>query len=87
MKASFQQSSYDVVFTDHAVLQMELRGLTEADVLEVIEKGEIKPKGSKNKFWVYKNLTGRKDNLISVSVSIEAPHLIVITAMINWRPQ
>lgn len=87
MKASFQRSSYEVVFTDHAVLQMELRGLTEADVLEIIENGEIKSKGSKNKYWIYKNLKGRKDNLISISISIEVPLLIVITAMINWRPR
>ena len=68
-------------------MQMELRSLDQATVLEVIETGEVKAKESKNKFWVYKEILGRKDNLISVSISIEDPHLIVITTMINWRPQ
>ncbi len=86
MRASFRGKSYDVVFTEHAKLQMELREVTEAIVLDVIETGEFKPKPIKNKFWVYKNLRGRRDNLISVSISIEAPRLIVITTMINWSP-
>jgi hypothetical protein len=87
MKAVFRKSSYEVVFTDHAKLQMLLRELSEADVLHVIETGEARAKNIKNKFWVYKELKGRKDNLVSVSISIEDPHLIVITTMVNWRPQ
>ena len=87
MKVSFQRSSYEVVFTEHAKLQMSLRGLSDSDILDVIETGEVRTKSVENKFWVYKKLKGRKDNLISVSISIEDPHLIVITAMVNWRPQ
>ncbi len=86
MRVSFRSKSYDVVFTEHAKLQMELRELTEATVLVVIETGEVKPKTVKNKFWVYKKLRGRRDNLISVSISIETPRLIVITTMVNWSP-
>lgn len=87
MRASFRKSSYEVVFTEHATLQMALRGLSESDVVSVIETGEAKAKNVKGRFWVYKELKGRKDNLISVSISIETPHLIVITAMVNWRPR
>ena len=87
MKTTFQGSSYEVIFTEHAKLQMELRGLTELEVLDVIGTGEVKPKSVQGKFWVFKSLTGRKDNLISVSIAIEKPHLIVITTMVNWRPQ
>ncbi len=87
MKTRFQGSPYEVVFTEHAKLQMALRGLTESDVLEVITTGRVKPKATPGKFWVYKELLGRKDNLISVSVAIEKPHLIVITTMIKWRPE
>jgi len=65
---------------------MELRGLDQGTVLSVIQTGEIKPKSQKNKFWVYREIPGREDNMISVSISIEAPHLIVITTMIRWRP-
>ncbi len=86
MRVSFRGKFYDVVFTEHAKLQMELRELTEVIVLSVIETGGIKPKSVKNKFWVYKNLRGRRDNLISVSISIEAPRLIVITTMVKWSP-
>jgi hypothetical protein len=87
MRVSFRKASYEVVFTEHARTQMSLRGLGEADVLSVIESGEVKPKESKNKFWVYRKVSGRNDNFISVSISIEPPKLIVITAMVNWRPQ
>jgi hypothetical protein len=50
MRASFRSKSYEVVFTEHAKLQMELRELTEATVLEVIEIGEVKPKTVKVNF-------------------------------------
>ena len=87
MKVEFQGSSYKTIFTGHAKLQMEMRGLTEAQVVEVIETGEVKPKASLGKFWVFKKLSDRKDNLISISISLEKPHLIVITAMVNWSPK
>jgi len=86
-KALFQGFAYDVVFTEHAKLQMVLRGLTELEVLEVIKTGKVKARVAKSKFWVYKKLPGRNDNLISVSIAIEKPHLIVITTMVNWRPE
>lgn len=82
----FRGHRYKVVFTDHAKAQMALRALDESTVLAVIETGEIKEKGAKNKFWVFKSIGDRKDNLVSVAIAIEAPHLIVITAMVNWRP-
>jgi hypothetical protein len=53
---------------------------------EAISTGEAKPKLTAGKFWVFKDLPGRKDNVISVSIAIEKPHLIVITTMVNWRP-
>jgi hypothetical protein len=87
MKVRFQRSVYEVIFTEHSKLQMSLRELTESEVLDVIGTGEVKPKTTPGKYWIYKELLGRKDNLISVSISIEKPHLIVITTMVNWRPQ
>ena len=86
MKVCFQGSDYEVVFTEHAKLQMDLRGLSESDVREVIRTGDVKTRAIQGKFWVFKNLPGRKDNFISVSIAIEEPHLIVITTMVNWRP-
>lgn len=65
---------------------MELRALSENEVIEVIEQGDVRAKDKENKYWVYMKLPYRKDNMISISLSIETPHLIVITTMINWRP-
>lgn len=87
MKATFQKQLYEVVFTDHAKLQMILRSLEEKEVIGVIETGEVKAKGSPGKFWVFKELEGRNDNMISVSISLEASNLIVITTMVNWSPK
>lgn len=87
MTVTFQGKQYDVVITDHARLQMSLRGLTEQDVLNVIETGRVITRDSSNKFWVFRELKERKDNLISVSISVESPKLIVITTMVNWRPR
>ncbi len=65
---------------------MALRDLDEATVLKVIETGKVKAKEKPGKFWVFKKLPKRRDNLISISISIEDPHLIVITTLVNWRP-
>ena len=65
---------------------MDLREIDESMVIDVIETGQIKVKPKKNKFWVYKNGRGRRDNLVSVSISIETPRLIAITTMMNWSP-
>ena len=40
---------------------------------EVIEMGVFKLKARKNKFWVFKEIENRKDNLICASISIENP--------------
>ena len=86
-KILFQNQSYNIIFTEHAKLQMALRKLEESVVIHIIETGEVKVKEKKNKFWVFKKVDHRNDNLISVSISLESPSLIVITAMVNWRPK
>ncbi len=87
MQARFQNKKYEVVLTEHAKLQMSLRNISEAEVLEVIETEEAKAKEMENRFWVFKTLKGRDDNMVSLSISIESPRLIVITTMINWSPK
>ena len=82
----FKSHHYVVIFTEHARTQMNLRQITESDVMRVIENGEIKPKNLKNRYWVYMKFPKRNDNFISVSISIESTNLIVITALINWSP-
>lgn len=86
MKITFRGEQYKIIFTEHAKIQMKLRDLSEDLIIEVIETGTIREK-DKNKFWAYKSIKGRKDNMISVALAIESPHLIVITAMVNWRPK
>jgi hypothetical protein len=86
MKVRFQKQTYNLILTDHAKMQMELRNLTLDDVKKIVEKGKLKQKSTVNKFWVYYKFKDRHDNLVSLSISIENPHLIVITTLVNWRP-
>jgi hypothetical protein len=87
MLVQFKQEQYELVITQHAREQMEARSITQEAVIEVLETGEIKPKSANGKFWVYKNLKGRRDNLVSLSISIEKPKLVLITTLVNWRPR
>lgn len=81
----FRSNWYSLIFTDHAMIRMEMREINIQNVVEVIETGIIKQKEVDHKFWVYKNFKNRKDNLISVSLAIEGENLIVITVLVNWR--
>jgi hypothetical protein len=87
MKARFNSRSYEVKFTGHAYEQMHLRGLSEDDVLHVIQNGIHKQKSVKGKYWVFMRFPSRKDNLVCVAISIESPNLIVITTLVNWSPK
>ena len=87
MDVLFHGKNYRLVFTEHARIQMDLRGLSDSTVKSVIETGIVRPKDKKKKFWVFKKLKDRPDNLISISISVESPNIIVITAMVNWRPE
>lgn len=86
MKIEFEGSLYQLVITDHAKVRMQLRSISEDDVVRVLTTGKKIRKESEFKYWVYKKLPGRKDNNICLSISIENPFLIVITALIKWRP-
>ena len=86
-KVRFRRRIYNLVITDHAKTRMEMRGISEFELQEVIETGAVKPKAFKNRFWVFKKMKGRKDNFICASVLTENPNLIVITTLINWRPE
>jgi hypothetical protein len=83
----FLGKKYKLVVTEHARLQMQLRDIPPQLLKEVIELGEVKEKDVSGKYWIYKKVKGRKDNLICASVSVEKPRLIVITTLINWRPK
>ncbi len=87
MKVRFQTRHYSLVLTDHAREQMELRGISQEEVVYVIENGKVKPKESKGRYWVFLSLKARNDNLICASISLESPNLIVITTLVNWSPK
>ena len=87
MKARFQGQFYDVVFTNHALEQMQLRGIASEEVIRVIEHGDVKQKKTKGKYWVFSNIKNRTDNFVCISISLEPPHLIVITTLVNWSPK
>ncbi len=39
-----------------------------------------------NAFWVFAEVPNRDDNLVCVSLVIEATSLVIKTVLINWRP-
>jgi hypothetical protein len=87
MKVVFKKKKYDLIITDHARYRMRMRNVQLETLIEIVENGEIKAKDDKNKYWIFKSFAKRKDNFICLSVKIEDPGLIVVTALINWSPQ
>jgi len=87
VKVVFRGERYQLVFTDHAEARMKQRDVSIGEVLEVLTRGKVKQKEKMNAYWVYKSMRGRKDNMICLSVSIEDPFLIVVTTLVNWRPE
>lgn len=83
----FKGRGYKLIITNHAFLRMSERRVTIDIIEEIIETGQGKQKYLKNKWWVYKKIKERDDNDICLSISIEKPNLIVVTALINWRPE
>lgn len=86
-KVNFINKEYKLIFTLHAYERMKLRNISREVVKLVIEGGLAVKKSKKNKWWVYKKIKGRTDNDICVSINVEDPKIIVITALINWRPK
>jgi len=86
-KVKFQGVKYKLILTKHALERMEERKIPKGLITEIIETGTAIEKKKKGKWWVYKNIKLRKDNDICLSVTIESPHLILITTLINWRPK
>ena len=87
MKVWFKKRQYELIITDHARFRMSTRDIALEEVIEVVEKGKVKEKKSPNKYWVYKDIPGREDNSICLSVVLENPKLIIITALVAWSPR
>lgn len=86
-KVRFRGKTYHLVITQHARNRMAVRGISEKILIETIKVGKTKKKRpNEEKYWVYKHFPDREDNFICASLAIEPPTLIVITTLINWRP-
>ena len=83
----FRRRTYNFIITEHAKARMKKRGIDDLTLQEVIEMGAVKTKTRKNRFWAFKKVRGREDNLVCASLSTEKNNLIVITTLINWRPK
>ena len=72
----FKKNWYCLVVTDHASARMKMRNLSIEQIIDVVETGASKPKVIKGKYWVYKNIQGREDNLIALSLAVEQDNLV-----------
>ena len=72
-----------VWLTRHAEMMMVERKIGEAELMDLIETGEIKYK-SDTHFWLYRDFPERTDNLVCAAVQ-KGDALVVKTVMINWR--
>lgn len=86
MKVVFQKRELTLVVTDHARQRIVSRAINLKTLLDVIEDGTEVARSESNKYWVYKSISGRIDNMICLSLAIESPSLVVVTALVNWRP-
>ncbi len=86
-EVKFKGIKYKLILTKHALERMEEREISRSLVIEILENGKAVEKTKKGKWWVYKKVKLRKDNDVCLSVTIESPHLILITALVNWRPE
>jgi hypothetical protein len=73
----------EVIVTDHALARARERAIVDTDLKDVIETGTAKYRDSK-RLWIYKEVTGRTDNLICAAVVLDG-RLVVKTVMINWE--
>ncbi len=87
LEVVFRRKKYKLVITQHAIERMAQRNVPRSLVKEIIETGKAKAKTKPGKWWVFKKVKRRPDNDICLSISIEDPQLIVITTLIDWRPE
>ena len=68
-----------VILTRHATERMGERGITDAELLVVIDTGDTRFKDETH-LWAYKHLAGRTDNLICALLVLETT-VVVKTVM------
>ncbi len=85
-EVKFRGIKYKLILTKHALERMKEREVSRSLVIEILQTGKAIEKKKNGKWWIYKKVKLRKDNDVCLSVTIESPHLILITALVNWRP-
>ncbi len=68
-----------VILTRHAAQRMSERGISDADLMAVIDTGDTRFKDETH-LWAFKHLSGRADNLICAVLVLETA-LVVKTVM------
>lgn len=72
-----------VVVTNHARARMRERSVSDADLVAVVEEGDIKWAGAGHLF-IYRRAPERRDNLICAAAVDEA-RLVIKTVMVYWK--
>jgi hypothetical protein len=83
----FKKKKYKLIITQHAIERMKQRDIPKSLIREIIETGKAKAKSKKGRWWVYKTIKSRNDNDICLSIVIEEPNLVIVTTLIDWRPE
>jgi len=69
-----------IIITKHAQIRMVERGISEVDLLDIVETGSTKF-SDENHLWVYKHYVNRPDNLICAVLVLE--HLVIIKTVMH----
>lgn len=75
----------NIVLTKHAALRMLERQLSEPELLDLVNTGELKYKDDTH-LWIYKNFPLREDNLICAAAVIDGA-LVIKTIMHHFTPE
>ena len=80
-----QRFDRPIYVTRHARERMAQRGISESDLAELVETGELRYK-DESRFWTAKHFEDRCDNLICAALVLEE-QLVVKTVMhhFDWR--
>ncbi|MBI4290601.1 MAG: DUF4258 domain-containing protein [Betaproteobacteria bacterium] len=75
-----------VIITDHARRRMAERNISEAQLLDLIETGDVRYKDAA-RLWIAKSFPEREDNLVCAVAVLDAA-LVVKTVMhhFSWEP-
>ena len=69
-----------IIITRHAQLRMVERGISDADLLDIVETGSTKF-SDESHLWVYKHYINRSDNLICAVLVLE--HSVIIKTVMH----